>query len=755
MGYMTIDINTTTKTETVEIILREHSQFAGWTPMEGDETFKLLDHLKFIDTDRETVEREAISVLAQCVPPTLTTGTETGLVIGYIQSGKTTSFTTVAALAKDNGYRLIIVITGLTKNLFKQSNDRLEKDLRLIQRTDRKWQYLSNPKARTDIKQRITTALQRDDALPGVSKQTVLITVMKNRTHLMNLITLLSNVSLVGVPTLVIDDEADQASLNNLVRKGKESATYRRILQIRQLLPQHTFLQYTATPQAPLLINIIDKLSPNFAALLTPGPAYTGGKIFFEKDLRLIRRIRENEVPSKDQTLAEPPESLLEAMRIFFLGVAAGLRSREEGKNRSMMVHPSKETMQHANYGQWVRDIQQYWANTLRLPMLDLDRQELIEDFKKAYDDLHNTVENLATFDDLLAYLSYAVDSTIVTTVNAANGPTPQPDWRQDYAHILVGGEVLNRGYTIEGLIVTYIPRSKGAGNTDTIQQRARWFGYKAEYLGYCRVYLTDEQRNIYKEYVTQEENVRNQLRNHAETGKSLHEWRRAFFLSPDLRPTRHEILDLEYVRGNYSSDWFEQHAPHDSPEAIEANRRIVNDFLAKLSPLQPDTRHPSQTDMQKHQVTSNVSLDFAYRELLTKFLVTRPDDSHQFVGLLLQLGRYLEQHPNETGNCTIYLMSSGQLRERSVDDDDKIPNLFQGRNPDKTGKNYYPGDQQIHSPQGITIQIHRLNVLKDKSVVAEDVPTIAIFLPKEMSANWIVQTDKKAGRKFGRPCWD
>jgi Z1 domain len=643
----------------------------------------------------------------------------------------------------------------VTKNLFEQSSARLDKDLRLSQRSDRKWQFLTNPKAREDIRQRIAVALQRSNASTGMNKQAVLITVMKNRTHLNNLIKLLTDLPLGGVPVLVIDDEADQASLNNLVNKEKESKTYQRIKEIRQRLPHHTFLQYTATPQAPLLINIIDMLSPSFAALLTPGPAYTGGKTFFEKDFDLIRHIRTKEIPSKDQELTEPPDSLLDAMKIFFLGVAAGIRNGEdeEGKNRSMMVHPSKETEPHANYGQWVRDIQKRWASTLRLPIADPDRQELIEDFIKAYADLLKTVENLAPFDDLLPHLPFAVSNTIVTIVNAAKGPTPLPEWRQDYAHIVVGGEVLNRGYTIEGLIVTYMPRSKGVGNADTIQQRARWFGYKAEYLGYCRVYLTDEQREIYKDYVIHEEYVRNKLREHIAIGKSLREWRRALLLSADLRPTRHDVIDLEYIRGNYSKDWFQQRAPHDSSQAVESNRKTVEKFISKLS-FQPDEGHPKRTDMQQHLVAYNVSLDFVYRELLTKFLVTRSGDSHQFVGLLLQLERYLEEHPIEQFKCTIYLMSKGTPRKRGLKDNDEISYLFQGANPDKTGE-YYPGDGKIRDYQGVTVQIHMLRICKGDDLIADNVPTIAVALPKEMSADWIVQTDKKASKQFARPYWE
>src|SRR5690349_13721718 len=97
---------------------------------------------------------------------------------------------------------------------------------------------------------------------------------MKNHRHLSNLIEVLSRLRLERVPALVIDDEADQAGLNTLVRQGDESTTYQRLVALRACLPHHTYLQYTATPQAPLLINLIDVLSPAFAQVLTPGDDY-------------------------------------------------------------------------------------------------------------------------------------------------------------------------------------------------------------------------------------------------------------------------------------------------------------------------------------------------------------------------------------------------------------------------------------------------------------------------------------------------
>src|SRR5437660_687653 len=122
--------------ETVEIITQPQIWQSRWLPSVGHETIALLQQLP--EKSRETVRDEAFSVLSHCVPPTDANGQETGLVIGYVQSGKTMSFTTVSALAQDNNYQMIIVITGISINLFNQSNDRLQQDLRLADR-GRKW----------------------------------------------------------------------------------------------------------------------------------------------------------------------------------------------------------------------------------------------------------------------------------------------------------------------------------------------------------------------------------------------------------------------------------------------------------------------------------------------------------------------------------------------------------------------------------------------------------------------------------------
>src|SRR3989338_10706789 len=115
-----------------------------WQPIAADETFALRENMPL--GSRDTIIQEAVNVLSRCVLPTAPQGRETGLVIGYVQSGKTLSFTTVAALAHDNHYPIVIVIAGTSIPLFEQSRDRLLDDLGLINPTERRpWLYIENP----------------------------------------------------------------------------------------------------------------------------------------------------------------------------------------------------------------------------------------------------------------------------------------------------------------------------------------------------------------------------------------------------------------------------------------------------------------------------------------------------------------------------------------------------------------------------------------------------------------------------------
>ena len=156
--------------------------------------------------------------------------------------------------------------------------------------------------------------------------------------------------------------------------------------------------------------------------------------------------------------------------------------------------------------------------------------------------------------------------------MNARPGQTPEVPWYRSYGSILVGGQSMDRGFTVEGLTVTYMPRGIGVGNVDTVQQRGRFFGYKRGYLGYCRIYLEREVADAFHSYVEHEENVRRDLQSFQATGSPLTEWKRAFFLEQSLRPTRANVLDLDYMRGRFSNSWFDPTYPLAPPSVLEEN---------------------------------------------------------------------------------------------------------------------------------------------------------------------------------------
>jgi hypothetical protein len=713
-----------------------------WSPVAGPEVREFLEAV-VPEASRESLLAAAASTLSKGIPPTVETGQETGLVIGYVQSGKTMSFETTIALARDNGFQIVIVVAGISNPLLDQSTGRLQRDLGLDDPgRGRRWIQFQNPANDDTTVQAIRDLLDdwRDTGTPEEYKRTVLITVLKHHRRLQNLTAVLTILELEGVPVLIIDDEADQASLNTEVSQGQESATYRYLTELRQALPNHTYLQYTATPQAPLLVSIIDALSPNFVHVLDPGDEYVGGREFFGDSLELIRLIPPQDVPTNANPLSEPPLSLLEALRVFMIGVAAGLSEGRNTGNRSMVVHPSHRTAQHQEYHSWVRDIFEEWKRTLNLSSDDPDRQELIEEFREAYNDLAPTVATLASFENLVPQLRFAFRNTRILELNTRGGPTPEIDWRSAYGWILVGGQALDRGVTVEGLTVTYMPRGIGVGNADTVQQRARFFGYKRRYLGYCRVYLEQGTLNAFHSYVEHEEDVRGQLRSIQDAGQSLNEWKRAFLLERNFRPCRHNVLEFDYMRGRFSDDWVSPRVVLASEDVLQTNRAAASGFLANLT-FAADQGHADRTLIQQHHVCDNVPLQSVMEQLLVQLRITGTTDSQRYTGLLLQLSKALEDNPAEV--CTVFRMSPAAKRQRGVDEDGEITNLFQGEAPvqprERRGE-IYPGDRAIRRDENVTIQVHMLDLTRDDAVVAQDVPVVAVWVPARMARGWISQ---------------
>ena len=711
-----------------------------WRPIFGDEADSALGRAGLDDANRRDVTRASVRILSQCVSPHVATGQRTGLVVGYVQSGKTLSFTTVAALATDNGFRIVIVIAGMTNDLSKQSHTRLLRDLGVEESPFTRWAEFFEPKLEDVPGIRDVLSEAQDDSIPERERRTVLITLKKNHGRLRNLVDVLTGLGEAArVPTLVIDDEADQASLNNLVRSGELSTTYRILRELRSLLPHHTFLQYTATPQAPLLINLIDVLSPDFPVVLNPGPNYTGGQDFFADTATYIADIPADEIPTAEHPLEEPPESLLRALRLFFIGVTSGVIRRDgRPQNRSMMVHPARETISHRQYYAWVQAIRNLWMETLLLDEDSADRQQLIEEFQTAYADISRTMDDLEPFEEISRALLSAIRRTDVRLINSLAEANRDVHWKRNYSWILVGGQVLDRGFTVEGLTVTYMPRGPGVGNADTIQQRARFLGYKRTYLGYCRVFLEPSVAQLYRSYVHHEEDVRERLVDHVATRRPLTEFRRFFLLDRALRPTRQSIIDVDYARPRFSRGWCAPRCPHDAQ--IETNRAIVDTFIEnQANHFATDEGHPGRRPHQRHLVARGLALIAVYEELLACLQLGDIEDSQRWTSALMLIDRYLGE--NQDAACTVYQMRPAETTRRQVRDG-RIVKLFQGAYPIGT-RDIYPGDRELRLAP-VTVQLHAVTLRdgnrEDSLVVARNVKFAAIWMAEGVCQDVVLQ---------------
>lgn len=714
-----------------------------WQPHVGPETRDFLEHVVPVASHEDVCE-VAASILRKGVSPRVEAGKETGLVVGYVQSGKTMSFETVAALARDNGFQMVIVVAGTSKPLLEQSTSRIRRDFQINDSNrPRRWIHLPNPENDDPTFQTLRDVFEdwRDEGTPADNRMTVLVTVLKHYQRIGNLTSLIESVDMTRVPVLIIDDEADQASLNTEVAQGEESTTYRRLMALRDALPLHNYVQYTATPQAPLLVSIVDSLSPNFVEVLTPGDAYVGGGDFFGNNHNLVRAIPPSDVRTNTNQLPEPPDSLLEALRIFMVGVGIGLMQGGNRGNRSMLVHPSHRTVHHHEYYNWVRGIFEEWKSILSLPDTDPDKEELIEELRVAYDDLDSTVQGgLPTFDRLAPTLRFAFRRTRLLEVNSRGGRTPEVDWGSAYGWILVGGQAMDRGFTVEGLTVTYMPRGIGIGNADTVQQRARFFGYKRTYLGFCRVYLEQGTHRAFERYVQHEEDMRRQLVEIRDSGRSLNDWKRAFVLDNALRPCRHSVLEFDYIRGQFSDEWVAPRVVLATDPLLTANRQTVTSFVDETSFLAQEG-HPNRTDTQRHEVATGLSLRQVMERLLIPIRITSSRDSQRMTGLLLQLSRALDDSPDEV--CTVYRMSPLTGRERGINRGGEVTNLFQGEAPVKPRERrgeVYPGDYAIKENGQISIQIHMLDLTRDGEVFRQNVPAIAVWVPARLAIGWIDQ---------------
>lgn len=732
---------------TTVIFRPQTDETSKWQPIVGEFTDLYLRELNLDDAGKNRLVAESAQILANCTDPKSPQYSEAGLVLGFVQSGKTLSFTTITALARDNGYGLVIVLAGVTNLLRTQSLDRLVDDLGLEKY--REWRVFDNPGNSTintsgaefvDFKDRLDQ-WKAWQAGGKIKKPSILVTVLKHTGRINNLAKLLGSLDLKNVPTLIIDDESDQASPNTKsaanLRTGLNelSSTYEAIESLRSKSPKHTYLQYTATPQANLLAAKSDALSPAFSRVISAGPDYTGGEEFFTKELKNIKDIPITDEIQVSSLPDEPPKSFQDSLISFWTACAVAMAEDHRlndgtPSTRSMMIQTSARTKPHALFSGWVRDIKSLWKVVLRDPNL-ASYEDLIARFQNAFVDLSTTYVFTKTFDEVKDWLADALDETKVVEVNSTDEAVKEIRWYESQFWILIGGMKLDRGFTVRGITHTYMPRTV-ADNAATLQQRARFFGYHRKYFGLCRIYIAENTLKAFQAYVEHEKALRLSLEKFQ--GRPLREWKRNFILDRALnKPVRTNVIGMKLNRGVINDGWITPRYMHENVDAISGNQLAFDALVSELTPLGASS-HPSnwidKRSGKGHLLYKCIPLS-RMEAFILDLQFTNPYDVNLSMPLAVALGRELVSDP--TATVDVVLMNSldtSNLDGRNADSKG-IENLFVGRNP-KTAKSFselnYVGDRDIHTDK-ITLQMRYVLV---KDVLRADgsmefVPWIAI----------------------------
>lgn len=546
-----------------------------------------------------------------------------GLVMGDVQSGKTSNYTGLICKAADAGYRLVILLTGTLESLRRQTQERLDSGFvgldssgvvtRNSRRRDIGVGLINGSRAAgvftsTLVDFRAATVNQLGFRLDAFNEP-VLLVVKKNKRILENLTGWLKtyNAGSNGVsdlPLLLIDDEADNASVNTNPEKATSiNAAIRGLLKT---FPRSTYIGFTATPFANVFIHpdsteemLGDDLFPSdFVYALDPPSNYLSASKIFGDDatvdcLRLIDDADEIFFRGHraDHSVERLPASLIEAVSAFFvINAIMDLRGNTP-KHRSMLVNVSHFTgVQNQVRDQLeeiVRQLQEDVRNYSALSSSEALRNRSLRHIHDAY--VQQFAASGQSWESVRSALAAATLPIVVRAVNQGTGAASL-DYVQHEQHglraIAVGGNSLARGLTLEGLCISYFYRSTQM--YDTLLQMGRWFGYRPNYEDLTKIWMSDEAANWYAHIAEATEELRQEIRQMQLSGLSPRDFGMKVRAHPDslLITARNKMRNSEQITRvlSISGEGLETPRLLSDEKTISANFQAAKLFLDSVS---------------------------------------------------------------------------------------------------------------------------------------------------------------------------
>lgn len=464
-----------------------------------------------------------------------------GLIIGDVQSGKTSNYTGLICKGADVGYKVIVVLTGTIEKLRKQTQMRIDegfigRDSDAIMRkrfntpigAGKYYSDKSIPIALTSVSNdfKISNAKAMNATIDSFSEPIVFV-VKKNVSTLKNLNTWLEiynreDGEKIEHPLLVIDDESDNASVNTNDEDKNPTSINNQIRTLLSLFYKSSYVGFTATPFANIFINpdtedemLEDDLFPkDYIYSLNAPSNYIGARDIFPVDgkhNRMFRVIDIDEINrylpikhKKTDILDNIPSDLKLAIRTFIIAnVIRDLRG-DRKTHRSMLVNVSRfndiQKQVEEHIVDYLKKIQYFVKVYGKSNEEEVKNYEIMKSLRDTFDAEYNDCE--FTWGEIERNLYESIAGIEVKVINQSNGREFDYDNYQDGARIIaVGGLSLSRGLTLEGLIISYFYRNSKM--YDTLMQMGRWFGYRDKYSDLCRIWMTEESREWY-EYISE-----------------------------------------------------------------------------------------------------------------------------------------------------------------------------------------------------------------------------------------------------------
>lgn len=582
------------------------------------------------------LQRDCEKTLSRCADPLSSQedsdSKKRGLVMGDVQAGKTANYLGLINLACDYGYRVIVLLAGLTNSLREQTQDRVDYGfigafsnsigsgiIEYVGVGETSRQYYAIPLTNSDwdfkkFIQKNTNAQAQDFNKP------VILVVKKNAAILKSVCDWLKpgeNIS--GKSILIIDDEADNASPNTKKPEYEPSAVNRSIRDIYNKFPIASYVGFTATPYANIFINPFDSIDTyqdlfphDFIVQLNAPSTYFGGERVFPIDgtipaaIRILETEELNFIPvkhKKDLVLTVLPDSLKEAILSFLISNVVRTLRGDKTKHRSMMINVTALNEPQESVNEAVKSYLKVIKNIIEQDSYKTENEFISnKEMLKIYNlytigdangtDFYANIRDDFAWIDIQRGLYQEIKEFETTIINNRYRGELRYDYKKRVNKgarvIVIGGFVLSRGLTLEGLSISYYSRSATA--YDTLLQMCRWFGYRPRYEDLCRIYLSQASIDSFGSVMDAVRDLKEQFREMELQGKKPEDFGLMVKESPSTLETtllitaRNKMYHTQVLEHyvNYGGVYADTSKLFKDAERNRKNRNLVEKFISE-----------------------------------------------------------------------------------------------------------------------------------------------------------------------------